>query len=124
MRTTSFLLALAAAFGLLGIARGQQYGPPYDCIYYYTCANSQPCTAQNGVCLGNNYNHYFVQGGELGMCLSDIGTGCTYFNGNATCYYTTYFFDMPGGADCGEFDVVCGIPTNNATGCDYGFAPP
>lgn len=124
MRANCLLLTLATALAILGIAKGDAdvYPAPYDCVYYYTCVSSQPCAPNFGVCSGNNYNHTEVTGEELGMCLYESGNGCIYFNGNATCDITVYYNDPPGAA-CGQFNVVCSIPNNIGSGCEYGEAP-
>lgn len=125
MATTkaSFVLAaLAAVLGLVGIALGQQnYGPPYECVYYYMCNSSVPCSAANGQCnLGTeNYNHLETVGDGLGFCLLESGLGCTNFSGNATCYWTN-FYDDPAGSACATVDIVCAESTDTGTGCEYG----
>ena len=128
MRANCFLLALAVALGLLGVAWGDAvfYPPPYLCVYYYMCANSAACSGANGTCADSDtaYNHTDTEGDGIGMCLYETeGGGCIYFNGNGLCYIINYY-DDPVGTECNVFDFVCNAPSNTATGCEYGLVPP
>jgi hypothetical protein len=119
MRTNYCILALAAVFAIVGFAKAQNYGPPYDCYDYYTCIQG-PCFQTSGTCGpgGDPYNYVGNTCIPLGFCQIGAGDGCSE-NTNVQCCTYVGYNAVGGGQPCIQANAVC-IWFGTGDGCSSG----